>query len=99
MHYEEVLRLKPDNLAAHTSLAWLMEAARMDYASAAAHYREAIKGSPDNANALFNLALILQYHLKQPAEAEQAYRNSLKHDAADPEAWCVRACVHGQPSC
>jgi tetratricopeptide (TPR) repeat protein len=69
-HYNEALRIKPDDADTHYNLANVL-ARRAEYPDAVAHYREAVKSAPDYVMARNNLALCLVRASDRQAAIEQ----------------------------
>jgi protein O-mannosyl-transferase len=83
-HYQDSLRLKPDQVEAHINLgSALMKAGRLD--DARAQFEAAAKVNAANGMVFYNLGLLLEEQGK-PGEAQAAYRRAIEvwPDYAEP---------------
>ena len=83
-HYQDSLRLKPDQVEAHINLgSALMKAGRLD--DARAQFEAGAKVDPANGMVFYNLGLVLEEQGK-PGEAQAAYRRAIevRPDYAEP---------------
>ncbi|HVN76038.1 MAG TPA: tetratricopeptide repeat protein [Thermoanaerobaculaceae bacterium] len=80
-HFEEALRLKPDNVLALLNLARIEEQ-RGDFDGAVARYRAALAIDPADADALVNLGT-LYTKAHRPDDAIAQYEEALRHPSPD----------------